>query len=72
MLSIGHVTNAPDTRVLHDSRWLSVTVVYEVMTAARFYKAEALAQCLNHNPRTADILLSARISLGMCIPQFQL
>ena len=32
MLSIGHVSDAPDTRALHDSRWLSVTVVYEVMT----------------------------------------
>ena len=23
MLSIGHVSDAPDTRALHDSRWLS-------------------------------------------------
>ena len=36
MPSIGHVSDAPDTRALHDSRWLSGILVYEDPTVMTF------------------------------------
>ena len=64
MLSIGHVTNAPDTRVLHDSRWLSVAIVYEaheVMTIRRYPGYTGHSRDFKLNRHTHHIVTSVPI-----------